>query len=140
MSISGEAVDGDFALKMASRIVAAYVANNHASHAQLIGLIAELNGVFLGIAHPVRSPENLELTVPAVPIRESITDDYLTCLECGSRLTSLKRHLKAKHSLSPQQYRVKWRLRTKYPMVCPAYSKHRSRIAKTLGLGRANRT
>jgi predicted transcriptional regulator len=72
---------------------------------------------------------------PAVPVRKSITDDYLICLEDGKKFKSLKRHLRAKYGMSPEEYREKWNLPYDYPMVAPAYARQRSDLAKRMGLG-----
>ncbi|MGJ4860748.1 MucR family transcriptional regulator [Labrys sp. La1] len=71
----------------------------------------------------------------AVPIKKSITADYLICLEDGRQFKSLTRHLRTAYALSPEQYREKWNLLGDYPMVAPSYSAQRSRLAKELGLG-----
>lgn len=73
---------------------------------------------------------------PKVPVKKSVTNDYIVCLEDGKRFKSLKRHLHSEHGLSPQEYRDKWGLAKDYPMVAPAYADARSNLAKTMGLGR----
>ena len=75
---------------------------------------------------------------PAVSIEDSVSDDFMTCLEDGLQFRSLKRHLKASHNLTPEQYREKWQLSADYPMVAPNYSLTRSRLARKSGLGRAD--
>ena len=77
----------------------------------------------------------MELT-PAVPIRRSVTDDHIVCLEDGKKLKMLKRHLMTDHGLTPEQYRARWGLRPDYPMVAPNYSAQRQVLAKQIGLGR----
>jgi predicted transcriptional regulator len=72
---------------------------------------------------------------PAVPVKKSVQPEYVVCLEDGVRALTLKRHLQSAHGLTPQQYREKWRLPKDYPMVAPAYSERRSKMAKALGLG-----
>ena len=76
---------------------------------------------------------------PAVPVRRSITPDYLVCLEDGKRLKMLKRHLKTAYNMSPEEYRERWGLPSDYPMVAPNYAKHRSNLAKKIGLGTRSR-
>jgi predicted transcriptional regulator len=76
---------------------------------------------------------------PAVPVRRSITPDYLICLEDGRKFKSLKRHLRTKYNLSPEEYRAKWGLPKDYPMVAPNYAKARSDLAKQMGLGQGGR-
>ena len=77
----------------------------------------------------------VELT-PAVPIRRSVTDDHIVCLEDGKKLKMLKRHLMSDHGMTPEAYRAKWGLRPDYPMVAPNYSAQRQALAKQFGLGR----
>ncbi|VVT04843.1 Transcriptional regulatory protein MucR (fragment) [Rhizobium sp. EC-SD404] len=72
---------------------------------------------------------------PAVPIKKSVQDDEITCLECGLSFKSLKRHLTANHKLSANEYREKWKLNADYPIVAPKYAEARSRLAKSMGLG-----
>ena len=76
---------------------------------------------------------------PAVTVRKSITDDYLICLEDGKKFKSLKRHLRSKYNMSPEEYREKWNLPHDYPMVAPAYARERSRLAKEMGLGQSKK-
>ncbi len=72
---------------------------------------------------------------PAVPIKKSITPDYIICLEDGKKLKMLKRHLKTAYGMSPEEYRERWGLGADYPMVAPNYAKKRSELAKDIGLG-----
>ena len=78
-------------------------------------------------------PEPLE---PAVPLKKSVSPDYIVCLEDGKKFKSLKRHLRTKYDMSPEEYREKWGLAADYPMVAPNYAKQRSELAKKMGLGR----
>ena len=82
--------------------------------------------------------ENVSI-LPAVPIRQSVKDDYLVCLEDGQRLNTLKNHLRAVHNMTPEEYRKRWGLPKDYPMTCKNYSETRSKMAKELGLGTVNR-
>ena len=84
------------------------------------------------------APPQVEVKAPAVPIRKSITSDFLICLEDGKRFRSLRRHL-AGHGLTPEQYREKWNLPSDYPMVAPSYAAVRSAMAKKMGLGQLRR-
>lgn len=118
-------------------IVAAYVSNNPVPASELGQLIGNVHGAVTQIATGVApqkaaAPEPLQ---PAVPIKKSIQPDYLVCLEDGRTFKSLKRHLRAKYNLSPEQYRAKWNLSPDYPMVAPNYAKARSDLAKAIGLG-----
>lgn len=88
----------------------------------------------LGQAKAVEEPAPPQ--EPAVPIRKSVTDDFIICLEDGKKFKSLKRHIQAHYGLTPEQYREKWKLPADYPMVAKNYSEHRSRLAKENGLGK----
>lgn len=77
---------------------------------------------------------------PAVPVRRSVTPDYIVCLEDGKKLKMLKRHLRANYGMTPEEYRAKWNLPPDYPMVAPNYAKQRSEFAKKIGLGRKTTT
>ncbi|MBX9575830.1 MAG: MucR family transcriptional regulator [Caulobacteraceae bacterium] len=125
-------------LEMTADMFSAYVSNNTVSPdgvAALIGTIhATMTQLSTGAVEP--EPENKE---PAVPIRKSITPDYLICLEDGRKFKSLKRHLRTKYDMSPEEYRSKWGLAKDYPMVAPNYAKARSDLAKQMGLGQGGR-
>ncbi len=118
-------------LELITRIVTAYVSNNSVPISELPSLIGSVHDPLLGIEdRPVQSRE------PAVPIKTSVKPDYIVCLEDGKKLKMLKRHLRTAFGLSPQEYRIKWRLPEDYPMVAPKYAKQRSELAKKIGLGR----
>jgi predicted transcriptional regulator len=121
--------------EMTSEVVAAYVAQNHIQASELPNLIASVHAAFGGLGKPVEPAVSAEPPKPAVPVRKSITDDYLISLEDGRKLKSMKRYL-AKLGMTPDEYRAKWGLPKDYPMVAPAYAAHRSALAKSLGLGR----
>lgn len=122
--------------KLTSDIVAAYVANNKVSSAELSEVIASVHSALRGLAtEKQREPEK---PVPMVPIKRSITPDYLISLEDGRRYKSLKRHLSGR-GLTPAEYREKWGLAKDYPMVAPNYAKQRSELARALGLGQQRR-
>lgn len=124
-------------LELTADIVAAYVGNNTVAQADLAKLIANiyqsLAAATLGNAEN-RPSEAAELK-PAVPVRKSITPDFIICLEDGKKFKSLKRHLRTHYDLSPEQYREKWGLPSDYPMVAPNYAEARSSLAKKIGLG-----
>ena len=117
-------------------LVSAYVSNNPVSQADLHKLIADTHAALLALytGIPVAEPEAPQLH-PAVPIKKSITPDYIICLEDGEKFKSLKRHLRTEYNLSPDAYREKWGLPRDYPMVAPNYSAKRSALAKASGLG-----
>ena len=91
---------------------------------------AALQGRIIGEAVPVAEPLK-----PAVPIKKSVTPDYIICLEDGRQFKSLKRHLRTAYDMPPEQYRQRWDLPADYPMVAPNYARQRSRLAKEIGLG-----
>ncbi|MDR3511693.1 MAG: MucR family transcriptional regulator [Caulobacteraceae bacterium] len=114
-------------------IVAAYVSHNEAMANELPLLIHTVHRSLQTVERPARAP------APAVPIRNSIADDYLICLEDGRKFKSLKRHLRTEYDMSPEDYRAKWGLASTYPMVAPAYAATRSALAKQIGLGLTTR-
>jgi predicted transcriptional regulator len=111
------------------------VKNNPVPVSELPALIASvaasLNGLFNGSA-----PAEAEAPKPAIPIKKSVTPDYIISLEDGRKFKSLKRHLMTSYSMTPDEYRAKWNLPSDYPMVAPNYSQARSALAKNLGLGK----
>jgi predicted transcriptional regulator len=114
-----------------AEIVAAYVRKNSIDAAALPGLIANVGQSLATLVEP-SAPEPL---TPAVPIRRSIANDAITCLDCGYKGKLLKRHLTTAHGLSPEEYRNRWSLPSDYPIVAPAYAARRSALAKSAGLG-----
>lgn len=124
-------------LALTSDIVAAYVSHNTLPKNELPDLI---DGVFKSLSNVDSSNNSLaDRPQPAVPIKRSITDDYLICLEDGKKLKMLKRHLRTAYDMSPEDYRERWGLPNDYPMVAPSYAKKRSKLAKDIGLGTRGR-
>jgi predicted transcriptional regulator len=121
--------------ELTADIVSAYVSNNSVRADELASLIGEVHAALQRAPNGAAEPEP-EPQEPAVPIRKSVTPDYLICLEDGKKFKSLKRHLQGEHGISPGEYRAKWGLKGDYPMVAPNYSEARSSLAKTMGLGR----
>ena len=121
--------------ELTAEIVSAYVSNNPMAADQLPSLIkSTFQTVSPLSAEPVQATTpNKE---PAVPIKKSVTNEYIVCLENGKKFKSLKRHLMAHHGLTPDEYRKRWGLSPDYPMVAPAYAERRSKLAKDIGLGR----
>ncbi|OCC03722.1 transcriptional regulator [Labrys sp. WJW] len=119
-------------------IVSAYVANNQIDTTFVAELILAVHGSLASLNDP-KPAEADTLLRPAVPIKKSITPDYVVCLEDGLRFKSLARHLRAAYDLTPAQYRERWGLPGDYPMVAPNYSAERSRLARELGLGKQRR-
>ena len=119
--------------RLATQIVSAHVGNNSVAVADLPGLITQVYGALEKLGQPtepvITRPE------PAVPIRKSVTPDYVICLEDGKKLKMLKRHLASAYNMTPDQYRERWGLPSDYPMVAPNYAQQRSALAKTIGLG-----
>jgi len=122
-------------IALAGDIVAAYVSHNSLNATDLPGLIRNVHQALSSLGG-APAPEPAVEQKPAVPIKKSVTPDYIFSLEDGKKFKSLKRHLRTHYNLSPEQYRAKWNLPADYPMVAPNYSATRSSMAKTIGLGR----
>ena len=132
---TNESIAREDILRMAVDIVAAYVSRNQVGATQ----IPEVINTIVGSLNHVQSISGEAGGValkPKVPIRRSITPDFIICLEDGKKLKMLKRHLRTTHNLTPEEYRAKWKLGPDYPMVAPNYAKQRSEFAKKIGLGR----
>jgi predicted transcriptional regulator len=125
----------DDLLRMTAEVVSAYVSNNTLATGQLADVIQAVYNSLRGLEGQLGEPPPEPLK-PAVPIRKSITPDYLVCLEDGKKLKMLKRHLRSTYNLTPDEYRAKWSLPPDYPMVAPKYAEQRSEFAKKIGLGR----
>ena len=129
---------GQDLLSLTSNIVAAHVKNNAIAPADLPHLIGQ---VYRALSNVTSEPtEVAERPQPAVPVKKSITPDYIICLEDGKKLKMLKRHLKAAYDMTPADYRDRWDLPADYPMVAPNYARQRSRLAKQIGLGTRGRS
>ena len=124
--------------EITSEVVAAYVAKNSVQATELPRLIQSVHEAFKNLGQPVASEVAPEPLKPAVPIRKSVTDDYIISLEDGRKMKSMKRYLSGL-GMTPDEYRAKWGLPKDYPMVAPAYAAKRSELARTLGLGRKAR-
>ena len=114
-------------------IIAGHVSHNAVPTADLPDAI---NAVYAKLSELGAPKVEEKALVPAVPIRKSITDDYLICLEDGKQLKMLKRHLSTAYNMTPDEYRAKWGLPHDYPMVAPAYARTRQALARKIGLGR----
>lgn len=122
---------------LTAQVVSAFVRNREVAAEDLPALIRSIHGKFLQLSMgEVVEPREPEANVPAVPIRKSVTADYLICLEDGKKLKMLKRHLMTRYGMTAEEYREKWNLPRDYPMVAPNYARSRSEIAYRLGLGR----
>ena len=124
-------------LRMTADIVSAYVSKNVLPAQQIPEVIVTVFSSLTGLNAAPRevSPEPLK---PAVPIRKSVTPEYIVCLEDGKKLKMLKRHLRSTYNMSPDEYRARWGLPADYPMVAPNYAAQRSDFAKRIGLGRSS--
>jgi len=116
-------------------IVSAYVAHNVLSGEKLPEFIGSVYAALSKASVQDVEPPQVELK-PAVPVKKSVTPDYIICLEDGKKFKSLKRHLRSEYDMSPEEYREKWELPRDYPMVAPSYAAARSSLAKSMGLGR----
>lgn len=125
-------------IEMTTDIVSAYVGNNSVAAADLPALIQSVHKALTGVSTGAEVVEQAPKE-PAVSVKKSITPDYLICLEDGRKFKSLKRHLRTKYNMSPEDYRAKWGLPKDYPMVAPNYARARSDLAKQMGLGQGGR-
>ena len=125
-------------IEMTADIVSAFVSNNSVPAAELPALIQSVHRALSGVSV---KPEVVESTPrePAVPVKKSVHPDFIVCLEDGRKFKSLKRHLRTKYNMSPEDYRSRWGLPKEYPMVAPNYAKARSDLAKQMGLGQGGR-
>ena len=121
-------------LGLTAEIVSAHVSNNPVALGDLPNLIQDVYRTLSTVGQPAAAPEP-ERPQPAVPIKKSVTPDYLICLDDGQKFKSLKRHLRTAYNLTPDQYRARWGLPSDYPMVAPNYTQKRSELAKRIGLG-----
>ena len=124
-------------LGLTAQIVSAHVSNNSVTSDALPSLIQEVYKTLTGVGKEPAQPEKPQ---PAVPVKKSVFADHIVCLEDGKKLKMLKRHLKTAYNMSPDEYRERWGLGSEYPMVAPNYAKHRSSLAKSIGLGTKART
>jgi len=122
-------------LKLVSEIVASYVSNNPVPVSELPAMIRSVHATLGGLSGS-RAIDAVTSQKPAVTIKKSITPEYLICLEDGKKLKMLKRYLRSRYGLSPDQYRTKWGLPADYPIVASNYAAQRSEFAKKIGLGR----
>lgn len=123
---------------MTTSVVAAYVAGNRVEARDLPVLIRNVYATLQELASGRAKPQD-PLQEPAVTIKKSVTPDYIICLEDGKKFKSLKRHLRTRYSMTPDEYRAKWNLPHDYPMVAPNYARERSNLAKKMGLGHARK-
>ena len=125
--------DSNELMALTTEIVCSHVANNTVNVNDLPQLIQQVYATLANIGKG-QSPA-VDRPQPAVPIKRSITPDFIVCLEDGRKLKMLKRHIKTAYNMTPEEYRERWRLPPDYPMVAPNYAKQRSSLAKKIGLG-----
>lgn len=131
--MSDTTADGNF-IELTAEIVSAYVSNNTVPAGDIPSLINQVHAALSRVSG--KSGEApAEPLKPAISLKKSITPEYIVCLEDGKKFKSLKRHLRTQYNMTPEQYREKWGLSADYPMVAPNYAKHRSTLAKKIGLG-----
>ncbi len=123
-------------LELTTEIVAAHVGNNPVPASELPTLIQDVYKTLVSVGSV---PVTMEKLKPVVPVKKSVFPDYIICLEDGKKLKMLKRHLKTAYDMTPEEYRERWGLPPDYPMVAPNYAKHRSALAKEIGLGTTRR-
>jgi len=123
----------DQLLTITADIVSAHVGNNTVSSGDMPMLIKSVHDAFASLGQVEQVDET---QAPAVSVRGSVRPETITCLECGAKQKTLKRHLSTSHALTPADYRAKWNFKGDYPMVAPEYARRRSEMAKALGLGR----
>jgi len=122
-------------LQLTTQIVSSYLSYNHLPMSEVPAL---LRTTYASLANMSGAPASVPGTAsaPAVPVKKSVTDDFIVCLEDGKKLRTLKRYLMTQYNLTPEDYRAKWQLPRDYPMVAPAYARMRSAFARKIGLGK----
>ena len=121
---------------LTARIATAYLGTHTLS---VSGISELLELIHAGLSRAGRDEPTKEPQRPAVPVKRSVTPDWITCLECGGKSKMLRRHLIATHGMTPEAYRDKWNLPPGYPMTAPNYAAVRSELARAVGLGRRDR-
>jgi predicted transcriptional regulator len=132
------ALSNEELMRMTSEIVASFVSNNPVTAENLPEVIRSVYRTVSGLSGTteIRSEDKPK---PAVPVSRSVTNDYIVCLEDGRKLKMLKRYLRSRYDMSPDEYRRRWGLSADYPMVAPSYTERRSEFAKKIGLGKGVR-
>ena len=134
-----EGPTGEDLMRLGAGIVSAYVSRNHVAADAVPDIIRSVHGALQQITGAALPAPPEERPKPAVPIGRSVQHDYIVCLEDGKRLKMLKRYLRSRYNMAPDDYRRRWGLSPDYPMVAPAYAARRSDFAKKIGLGRGVR-
>ena len=125
-------------LRLSAGIVAAYVSRNPVQAGAISDVVRQVHGTLTGLSRP-QPAAPAPRQKPAVPVSRSVQPDFIVCLEDGAKLKMLKRYLRSRYDMSPEEYRRKWGLAADYPMVAPNYAARRSDFAKKIGLGRGVR-
>ncbi len=125
-------------LEMTAEVVSSFVSNNPTHASALPELIKTVHQSLSELSQG--EPAEEERPEPAVPISKSVTPDHIICLEDGRKLKMLKRYLRTRYDMTPEDYRTRWNLPADYPMVAPNYAKRRSQFAKDIGLGRKKKS
>jgi predicted transcriptional regulator len=134
------AISKNDVMRLSADIVASYVSQNMVSASAMQDLIQQVYAALSRLGEPAaETPTPAARQRPAVPVSRSVQHDYIICLEDGKQLKMLKRYLRSRYNISPEEYRRKWGLAPDYPMVAPAYAERRSDFAKKIGLGRGVR-
>ncbi|MBV8893467.1 MAG: MucR family transcriptional regulator [Acidobacteria bacterium] len=120
-------------LHLTAKIVSEYVSHHKLAASEIPNLIKTVSQA---IEHLGQAAEQEEVRTPAVPIRRSVQRNHVICLDCGFRVVTLRRHIRLRHGLTPDEYWQRWGLKKYHPLTAPAYSERRSSVAKALGLGR----
>ena len=133
-----EDISGQDILRLSAEIVAAYVSRNQVQPSAITEVVRSVHDAISGLSRPTAAvtPQRQK---PAVPVARSVQPDFIVCLEDGAKLKMLKRYLRSRYDLSPEEYRRRWGLSADYPMVAPNYAARRSDFAKKIGLGRGVR-
>jgi len=139
MQETSDKISAEELLRMTTEVTSAYVSNNSLPAAQLPEVIRAVHGSLVAL-NGLGAGGTAQPPTPAVPIKKSVTPDYIVCLEDGKKLKMLKRHLRSTYNMTPEEYRARWGLPADYPMVAPNYAAQRSAFAKKIGLGRTTGT
>lgn len=123
-------------LELTSRIVAAYLSRNAVRVADLPNLIEQTYSSLSSTSQPDKAEAAVQERRPVIPIKKSVTPEFIICLEDGQKFKSLRRHLMAKYGLTPEEYRARWDLPADYPMIAPNYAQQRSALARAAGFGK----
>ncbi len=134
--MSEKSIEHNELLTLTSDIVASHASKNSVPSTDLSGLIETVFNTLSGLGAPAAEPEQK----PAVPIKKSVTKQFIICLECGKEQKMIKRHLHTAHDTNPDEYRAKWGLSHDYPMVAPVYAALRRKLATEIGLGRKRKS